>query len=142
MPIADIPNHTHAESAIVWAMNVERRRHGLRSLRARRGLARVAFRHSVDQLRHDRMQHASFDGTTIVQRIRRGGNYRSVGEVLAWVPDGLSRRARRVVQLWMESPSHRAQVLQPRYRFVGVGRKHGAMGGQRGVIFTADFGGR
>lgn len=141
MPIADIPNHNAAETSIVRVMNAERARHGLRPLRSRRGLARVAARHSADMLRYDRFQHSSFDGTTISQRIRRGGNYRSVGEVIAWVPRGMSRSARTVVRLWMESPPHRAQILQRKYRFVGVGRKAGAMGPERGFAFTADFGG-
>ena len=141
MPIADIPNHTYAESAVVRAINFERRRHGLRSLRARRGLARVAGRHSANMLRFDRFQHASFDGTSITDRIRTGGNYRSVGEVIAWVPRGANPGSSNVVRLWMNSPPHRVHLLERKYRFVGVGRKKGAMGSQRGFAFTADFGG-
>lgn len=141
MPISDIPNHNHAEAAIVRAINSERARNGVRPLRSRRGLARVAAGHSKDMLRFDSFQHSSFDGTTITQRIRRGGNYRSVGEVIAWVPRGMSRSARTVVRLWMDSPPHRHELLQRKYRFVGIGRKAGALGAERGFAFTGDFGG-
>ncbi|WP_205696008.1 CAP domain-containing protein [Conexibacter sp. SYSU D00693] len=141
MPYADIPNHTKTEHNIAWAINAERRRHGLRSLRARRGLARVADGHSADQLRFDRMQHDGFDGKTVMQRIRFAGGYKNGGEVIAWVPDGLSHAGRKVVAMWMASPGHAQQLLRGDFRFLGVGAKFGTLGGERGWMITADFGG-
>ena len=69
MPIsADIPNHSYAEAGVVRAINVQRRRRGLRTLRPRRGLARVSAQHTFQMLANDSLQHASFDGTSIVAR--------------------------------------------------------------------------
>ena len=142
MPIsADIPSHSYAEAGVVRAINVQRRRHGLRTLRPRRGLARVSARHTFQMLAHDSLQHASFDGTSLQRRIRRGGNYRRVGEVLAWVPRGMNAGGPSVVRLWMNSPGHRSQILQRKFRYVGVGRRFGKMGSQHGWAFTVDFGG-
>ena len=139
MPIADSAHHNPAEAAIVRAINMERRRRGLRTVRPRRGLARVADRHTRRMLRFDRLQHASFDGSSLHTRLRRAGYRRGFGEVLAWVPRGLDRRAGAVVALWMQSPPHAQQILDRRFTLVGAARRAGGMGGQRGFAFTVNL---
>lgn len=127
------------ERAIVQAVNAERTARGLPALRVTRKLSRSAERHSRDQLKHDRLAHESPDGTPFARRIARVAKYRAVGEVLAFAPRGSASRGRAVVRLWMRSPPHRAQVLNPRYRVVGVGRVRGGLHGQRGAVVTADL---
>jgi uncharacterized protein YkwD len=130
------------EAAIVRAVNVQRAAHGLPALRAARKLSRVAETHSVDQLRHDILGHHSSDGTPFARRIARAGAFRTVGEVIAFAPSGARTRGRTVVRMWMRSPAHRAQLLNPAFRLVGVGRVRGALGRTSGAMVTADLAAR
>ncbi len=135
MPVALPP----PERAIVRAVNEQRAAYGLPNLRISRTLSRSAQRHSVDQLRHDVLNHTSSDGTSFGRRLARTGHYRIAGEVIAFAPRGAQSRARAVVRLWMQSPGHRAQVLNPAFRLVGVGRVRGLLGRSRGTVVTVDF---
>ncbi len=130
------------EIAIVRAVNAQRVAHGVPALKAVRGLSRVAERHSRDQLRRDRLGHDSSDGTPFAGRIAQAGRYRTAGEVIAFTSRGSSSRARSVVRLWMRSPGHRAQLLDPRFRVVGVGRVRGRLGSRGGAVVTADLAAR
>ena len=47
--------------------------------------------------------------------------------------------------MWLNSPPHRANLLQPKWREIGLGGVHaasapGAFGGLPATILTADFG--
>lgn len=131
--------HAPAERAIVRVLNRTRRAHGLHPLRMARGLHRAARSHSFDMLVRNMLTHDAGNGTPFGARVRRGAGYRAVGENVAWMPQGTGSGARSVVRLWMHSPPHRAQLLSPSYRFIGVGRLHGRLGRSPGVIVTADF---
>lgn len=55
------------------------------------------------------------------------------GQNLAWGDDSPS--ARTIVNAWMASPEHRANLLDPAYRLTGVG-----VARERGwLVFTQDF---
>ena len=127
------------ERAIVRAVNAERAALGLPGLRANRRLSRGAARHSHDLLRNDRLGHASSDGTPFARRIARVGSFRLAGEVIAFAPRGSGFRARTVVRMWMRSPSHRRQLLDGRFRVMGIGRMYGALSSQRGTMVTVDL---
>ena len=73
----------------------------------------------------------------------RGAGVRAprIGENLGWATGSLAV-ARSIVQLWLASPAHRANLLQPGYRLVGVGAPIGPFGGYPYVqMVTADFAG-
>lgn len=127
------------EQAIVQAVNVQRAAYGIPALRTSRGLSRAAESHSRDQLRYDRFGHDSADGTPFGRRIARVGRFRMSAEVIAFTPRGSGSSARSVVRLWLRSPGHRAQVLNPSFRVMGVGRARGWLQGRRGAVITADL---
>ena len=92
--------------------------------------------------------HTSADGSHYDRRIARdypmrGRKYWSVGENLLWSSpdvDGAS-----AIEMWMNSPPHRANLLNGRWREIGISAVHiaGAPGAYRGLdvtIVTADFG--
>jgi uncharacterized protein YkwD len=118
-------------------MNQVRTAHGLRPLRADARLEGAARNHSRRMLRTGTFAHGAF--TT---RIRRAGvRAPRVGENLAW-SSGLAG-ARAIVQMWLASPSHRANLLRPGYRIVGIGAVTGTFNGQRHTLMvTTDFAGR
>ncbi len=67
----------------------------------------------------------------------------SVGENLLWSSPDVS--AQSALQMWMASPEHRANLLSPRWREVGVAAVHesaapGVFKGLDVTIVTTDFG--
>ena len=67
---------------------------------------------------------------------------KTVGENLAW-GTGPYSAAKTVVQEWLTSPEHRANLLRPGFTRVGVGAAVGTFVGRTGAtVVTADFAGR
>jgi uncharacterized protein YkwD len=129
------------ERKVIKLVNRIRARHGLRRLRACAPLARAANDHTGDMLRADFLSHSSSDGTPMPSRVRRYTGADWVGENVAAV----SRRgstARRVVRMWMNSAGHRAVLLSPSGRRIGVARRAGRLGSAKRAVFTADLASR
>jgi uncharacterized protein YkwD len=137
-PAAAAPRLNAAERDLIRRINDVRAHHGLRGLRPGPGLNRAADRHSRDMLRSDFFAHPSSDGTPFHRRVRRYARASNVGETLAYVP---SRRggAGTVIRGWMQSPPHRAVLLQPGFTRIGLSRRWGWLGGQKRAVVTADF---
>jgi uncharacterized protein YkwD len=92
--------------------------------------------------------HTSRSGASFVDRIRRAGYLRgargwSVGENLAWGTGGLGT-PQAIVRAWMNSPGHRDNILNGRFREIGVGISPGApVGGVgNGATYATSFGSR
>jgi uncharacterized protein YkwD len=137
-----------AASATVCLINEARAEHGLASLRALSALERAALAHSRDMVRRDFFAHDSPSGTTPQQRVDRtgyldGARSWAVGETIAWGTGGYATPA-SIVRGWLQSPGHRAILLDGRYRDLGIGIAIGAPsgGGGAGATFTGDFGSR
>lgn len=105
-------------------VNRERRARGLVPLRPNARLAVAARWHARDMVRHTYFGHNSRSGERFTARISRSGYLRGaarwlVGENLAW-GGGAESTPRWTVRLWMRSPPHRANILTPRFRDIGV----------------------
>jgi uncharacterized protein YkwD len=129
------------ERKVVKLVNRIRARHGLRRLHACAALARAANDHTGDILRTDILSHASSDGTPMATRVRRYTGADWVGENIATVTRK-GGTARKVVRMWMASPPHRAVLLSPSGRRIGVGKRAGMLGSARLAVFTADLASR
>ena len=129
---------TPPESSLLTAMNEVRLANGLQPLHADARLERAARAHSSRMLRTGTFAHGAFN-----KRIRRTGvRAKVVGENLAWGQGPLGA-ARTILQLWLQSPEHRANLLRPGYRIVGVGALRGCFAGHRHTLMvTTDFAGR
>ena len=128
---------TPSESSLLTVMNEVREANGVQPLRADTRLERAARAHSSKMLRTGTFFHGAFNA-----RIRGVGvRARRVGENLAWEQGSLSA-ARSIVRMWLASPEHRANLLHPGYRLVGVGALRGSFDGRRGTLMvTTDFAG-
>lgn len=128
------------ERAIVKRVNHVRAGNGLPSLRLNRALARASDVHSKDMLQRDFFAHESSNGQSFTQRIEHFRDSRVSGETLAFLPARRTRRtATRVVRLWMSSPGHRAELMNPAFRRIGVAQRRGQLYGQRTIVVTADL---
>jgi uncharacterized protein YkwD len=97
-------------------------------------------------LAHNYFAHTSPTGSTLYDRIVHSGfvtlGYWEAGETLAW-GTGVLGTPSSVVKMWMASPEHRAILLSPAFRFVGIGRAQGTFLGHPGAdVWTADWGHR
>ena len=136
-------------TATLCLINRERTAHGERPLRANGRLHRAAQAHTNSMAAEDYFEHVSPRGATPLARLRAVGYISSshvgyeVGENIAWGTLSLAT-PRAIVSAWMSSPGHRANILDPRFRETGVGvSSHLPAGlghGQRGAIYTQDFG--
>jgi uncharacterized protein YkwD len=135
-----------AAHALQCLINGVRREHRLRPVRAERHLRSAARRHASDMAGQNYFAHSSPGGTTMESRVRHSGYLRRVrewwlGEALAWgKADAGAPRA--ILRGLLDSPPHRAILLDPGFRDLGIGVVHGAPQGAGGGALTIalDFG--
>ena len=137
---ADRGRLDQTERKVIRIVNRIRAHHGLRRLKASRRLARAASRHTNDMLARDFLSHASSNGTGMAQRLRRYTRAHWIGENIAAVSGRAT--ARRAVRMWMQSPPHRAVLLSPSGRRIGIGKRRGRLGSSPLAVFTADLASR
>ncbi|MBZ6477255.1 CAP domain-containing protein [Streptomyces griseocarneus] len=117
---------------VLALVNAERAKAGCRPLRASSQLNRLAQSFSDDMARRGFFDHTDPDGRTPWERAARRGIKNLGGENIArGHPD-----ARTVMDAWMRSSGHRANILNCDYRSMGVGVHHGG----NGPWWTQDFG--
>ena len=107
--------------ATLCLLNAERRLHGLRALRENADLARAARRNAEDIAAREYSAHRSPERTTPHERIRAAG-YRAprlTGENLA-KGEREAGAPSSIVDGWMHSPGHRANILRAAFEEIGV----------------------
>jgi uncharacterized protein YkwD len=103
---------------VIDLVNQRRAGAGCAALVAHDTLGQVAQAHAQDMADNDIFDHTGSDGRSPFQRMRDAGyNYRLAAENIA---AGANTPA-EVVGLWMDSPGHRANILNCALRETGVG---------------------
>ena len=116
--------------------NQKRRSQERRRLCVHPALQRAARDHSQDMIRNDYFGHGN-----VGRRLKRHGyNWSRCGENIA--PDPGSPSPGPTFDTWMGSPTHRDNILDRRFREVGIGLATGTHNGERKTMWTADFGSR
>ena len=136
------------ESGVLQQLNKIRVQHGLVPLKLSARLTDASVQHSREMGADGYFEHNSHDGTAFWKRIGHwytstGYAYWSVGENLLWSSPNVDPAA--ALQLWMNSPEHRANILTARWREIGVSAVHlntapGTYHGLEVTIITTDFG--
>jgi uncharacterized protein YkwD len=112
------------EAAIGCLVNAERTARGLVAVRPSSALDLAAQRHAVDMIGRRYFAHVSPTGGTLDMRANRAGYLTApcwaLGEDLGWAKPE-SSNAEAVVAAWMASPTHRAVILDPEFREIGLG---------------------
>ena len=125
------------EAGLLTSVNKTRTAHGLAPLTVDFTLVRAARAHSLDMLRRDYFAHGAF-ASRLLSFNARGP---VIGENLAWGLGSFASPA-TVITEWLQSPEHRANLLRPGYRRIGIGAAAGTYLGHGGAtVFTADFAG-
>lgn len=110
----NVQNPVRHQHAVTVLVNRERAKHGLRPLLPLRSLRRSARRWALIQTHMSFFGHGNFPHRSLgfPFMLARGRATRTVSENIAWGL-GLSSTPRRIVQMWMRSPPHRAAILGP-----------------------------
>jgi uncharacterized protein YkwD len=134
------------ESSVLVDINAFRAQHGLAKLRLNTQLTVAARAHSQQMAQKGYFAHESADGSAFWKRLRSfylSAHSWSVGENLLWSSPDID--GARALKLWLGSPEHRKNLMNPRWREIGVSAVHatqapGVYQGQDVTIVTTDFG--
>lgn len=108
---------TDEEKGVLEQTNAQRKAAGLPELVANAKLFQAARDHSTNMAKQGRMSHV-LDGRTHADRAATAGYpYGYLGENIAWN----QRDATEVVECWMRSAGHRANILNRNYTEIGLG---------------------
>ncbi|HEY6031554.1 MAG TPA: CAP domain-containing protein, partial [Gaiellaceae bacterium] len=131
------PSATNSQAALLRAINQTRAQYGLHSLTFDPVLARAALAHSREMTSAGVFAHGAFRD----RMVRYGVRGPFVGENLAW-GTGSFGTAPGIVSAWLRSPEHRANLLRPGFRRIGLGELTATFEGAAGAnVVTADFAG-
>ncbi|WP_208641500.1 CAP domain-containing protein [Micromonospora arborensis] len=108
---------THLENTVVHLTNQARAKAGVPPLKINELLRQAARSHSTDMARRGFFSHIDPDGATPFDRMRSHGYAQPGAENLAM---GQSR-PHEVIHAWLNSPGHRANLLNPEFSVIGVG---------------------
>ncbi|MBI2621305.1 MAG: hypothetical protein HYW63_01495 [Candidatus Levybacteria bacterium] len=122
---------------LIQATNQKRIENGLRPLSSNPQLSEAAGKKAEDMFAKNYWAHNSPTGTTPWVFIRQAGyNYIYAGENLA---RGFNS-ANDVVNAWMASPTHRANILSANYNDVGFSVKSGRLAGEQTFLVVQELG--
>jgi len=122
---------------ILVLVNDERKKANLNPLTVSPELSNAATQKAADMFGNNYWAHVSPTGTTPWQFITSAGyNYLYAGENLA---KDFST-SDEVVQAWMKSPTHRANILKPEYNNIGLAIMNGKLQGSETTLVVEEFG--
>lgn len=121
-----------AEQEMFHLINKERAKNGIQLVSFDDGLRQVARVHSEDMFVNGYFSHQSLNGRSPFDRMEDAGiNFVYAGENLALAPT-----TQLAMQGLMNSPGHRANILNPHFNKVGVGVIDG---GIYGKMYSQEF---
>ena len=124
-----------AEQTMLDLVNAERTKLGLKPLQIDLELVKLARLKSQDMINLNYFSHQSPTYGSPFEMMKAAGiSYRLAGENLAGAPT-----VERAHTGLMNSPGHRANILNPSYTHIGIGA---ISGGRYGMMFTQLFVGR
>ena len=133
-------------TATVCILNDQRKQHGLAPLRWNWRLWCVGQRMTQDMVAQKFFSHDEPNGNGLLARVSASGyvpknGMWSAGENLAYGQSVIGTPA-SIVYGWMTSPGHRANILDPDFRDIGIGAAIGApvAGHGDGLVLAAEFG--
>lgn len=128
---------TTSEADLVTRTNLERQAYRLSTLTWDAELYQAAQAKAGNMLSEQYFDHISPTGTTPWEFIHGAGyTYESAGENLAV---GFTQND-RVVKAWMDSPTHRANVLDAEFSEIAIAEAHGTIDGQEVTVVVQMFG--
>jgi uncharacterized protein YkwD len=139
----------YLRSSVLCLVNRVRLHYGLNALHYNPQLRSSATGHSRDMVVHRYLGHDGPSGSTVGTRVASAGYLARVstyfvGENIGGGPGQRAGSAMAVFRAWMQSPPHRANILDAGFHDFGAGvaRGYPAGGGAAAATYTLDFGTR
>jgi len=131
------------EHATLCLINRERTSRGVRKLRRNKRLDLASVRHARSMAARNFFEHGNFVGRIRSANYLRGVRGYRLGENIAWGSGSYGTPA-EIVDAWMHSPGHRANILQRGFREIGIGVAPGTPNRsyEDGGTYVTDFGTR
>jgi uncharacterized protein YkwD len=114
---AGSPSQAELRASVVKLTNKARVAKGCKPLKRSPKLHKAAQRHAEDMAAKDYFSHTSLDGRQWFERIRAVGYKNPAGENIAYGFDTASS----VVKGWMNSPGHKRNILDCKFKTIGIG---------------------
>ena len=132
-----------SKRATICLLNGIRRQYGLRPFHLNHRLSVASQRHTNSMTAHKYFAHGDFVGRIRSAHYLKGARGWTVGENIAWGSFDWSTPA-SIVDSWMHSPPHRANILNRTFREIGIGVSRGApvAGKDEAATYGTDFGTR
>ena len=130
---AAAPTTQQLQTAIVTATNAARAKAGCPQLRVNPALVQAARNHSAWMARTGTFSHVGSANSSFVTRVNAAGYHAPLAENIAWG----YRDGAQVVAAWMNSPAHKANIVNCTAKAVGVGAIYAANGTP---YYTQEFG--
>lgn len=122
------------EQQVLDSINNIRAANGLGPLAASQTLTNIARSRSADMLSRGYFSHYTPEGLNIFNILKSNGiSYRNAGENLAHSQPASAGTPQAFADAWMNSPTHRANILRGEYGQIGIGL---AENGGRRVVTT------
>ncbi|MGH3863594.1 CAP domain-containing protein [Actinokineospora sp.] len=122
-----------AETDVLALVNRQRSAAGCAPVRWNDKLGVSSRKHSADMAARDYFDHTSLDGRSPFDRMKAEGYARAGGENIA----AGQATAEAVMKSWMNSPGHKANILNCEFKDLGIGM---AKGGSYRIYWTQNFG--
>jgi uncharacterized protein YkwD len=149
--LPDASNTAQIRAATRCLINKERARFGRKRLAASASLNIPAQSFAQQMVKDAFFDHVGPAGVSVLLRVKRQSNYITkrtprygVGENIAWGA-GVLATPLETVRSWMHSPGHRRNILDRRYRDIGIGVAMGApeeVPGASAATYSTVFGHR
>jgi uncharacterized protein YkwD len=132
-----------SQRATFCLINRERTTRGLRALRRNSRLDLASTRHARSMAARNFFEHGNFVGRIRSANYLRGARAWRVGENIAW-GSGVLSSPDEIVDAWMHSQGHRANILNRGFREIGIGIARGTpdRSYEDGATYATDFGAR
>jgi len=145
-PVNANPNSSSlkaAKKSTLCLLNRIRRAHHLRPLHSNGALSLASQRHANDMSANHYFAHGNFVGRIRSAHYLSRTHGWTLGENIAWGSWQYATPA-SIVDGWMNSPPHRANILNGRFREIGLGVSRGApeRGQDNAGTYVTDFGTR
>lgn len=129
--------HALAPTDLILLANTSRAKEGLANLTSNERLTKAAYNKANDMLEDDYFAHTSPDGKTPWDFIKAAGyNYAYAGENLAIGYTSASE----LHQAWMNSPTHRENIMNGNFREIGLAVVSGEYEGAQTTVVVQMFG--
>ncbi|MCD8180151.1 MAG: CAP domain-containing protein [Firmicutes bacterium] len=119
------PTESDMEQEVFELVNEVRAENGLSALTWAEDLAEIARAHSADMINRGFFSHTNPDGESPFDRLKSNGiSYRAAAENIACG----QRTAEAVMESWMNSSGHRANILSSSVKEIGIGAAKDSQG--------------